>query len=238
MLSQLNKGVKRCLRNDNQVLCFSIVVVLTVLISMHLSSPVVIKNINNSCTKCLFIILLGVSLYYRSFMLTLAVLLSMFFISSYVNAYHPVQGYSDDSIFTQVGHIIENLENTEENTGKNTVQEMSAENTEENTDENTHTHTFPTHTHTDEEKEETIEEMTVEKDEKKSTSKLENTFVSLKDKIFKSLKEVQDNVVPEDTKKNNKHSPDIGIGEYCAQGDLPDSPSGFDPNCMLTCETL
>lgn len=215
MLSQLNKGVKRCLRNDNQVLCFSIVVVLTVLISMHLSSPVVIKNINNSCTKCLFIILLGVSLYYRSFMLTLAVLLSMFFISSYVNAYHPVQGYSDDSIFTQVGHVIENMENTD--------QEMSAENKEEK----------------DEKKEkETIKKMKVEKDEEKKTSKLENTFVSLKDKIFNSLKEVQDNVVPEDTKQNNKHSPDIGIGEYCAQGDLPDSPSGFDPNCMLTCETL
>ena len=212
MLSQLNKVVKRFLKNDNQVLCFSIVVVLTVLISMHLSSPVVIKNINNSCTKCLFIILLGVSLYYRSFMLTLAVLLSMFFISSYVNAYHPVQGYSDDSIFTQVGHIIENMDNKKKDEEKEEKDEKKEK--------------------------KTIEKMKVEKDEEKKTSKLENTFVSLKDKIFKSLKEIQDNVVPEDTKKNNKQSPDIGIGEYCAQGDLPDSPSGFDPNCMLTCETL
>ena len=197
MLSQLNKGIKRFLKNDNQVLCFSIIVVITVLISMHLSSPVVIRNINNSCTKCLFIILLGVSLYYRSFMLTLAVLLSMFFISSYVNVYHPVSGYSDDSIFAQVGHVIENMENKKK----------------------------------DEEKEE-------KKDEEKGISKLEDSFVSLKDKITKSLKLIQDNIVPEDTKKNNKQSPDIGVGEYCAQGDLPNSPSGFDPNCMLTCETL
>ena len=214
MLSQVNKVIKRCLKNQNQVLCVSIIIVVTVIITMHLSPPVIVKNINNNCTKCIFIILLGVSLYYRSFLLTLVVLLAMFFISSYANSFHPVMGYSDDSIFAQLGQVIENMKNINEEEKEEEVGKKVKETVK------------------------TVE--TTLKNNLKDTTlnKVENNVISLKDKVYKSLKDIQENEFPELSKKVNKSSPPIGIGEYCAQGDLPNSPAGFDPNCMLTCETL
>jgi len=221
MLSQVNKVIKRCLKNQNQVLCLSIIIVVTVIITMHLSPPVVVKNINNSCSKCIFIILLGVSLYYRSFLLTLTVLLSMFFISSYANNFHPVMGYSDDSIFSQLGQTLETMKSGYQDENKEKYEEEVVDNFKETINK-------------------TVKkvESTVKDIKDTTLNKLENNAVSLKDKVYKSLKDIQENEFPESSKKINKSSPSIGIGEYCAQGGLPDSPAGFDPNCMLTCETL
>ena len=114
MFSQLDKIIKRVLTNKKHMLYLSIIIVSTIIITMHLSPAVIKRNIDNKCLNILCIILIGVSIYYRSFMLGLVVVISMVIIRNYSRSFQVISGYSDDSIFSQVKELTELYSNNDD----------------------------------------------------------------------------------------------------------------------------
>ena len=210
MFSQLDKIIKRVLTNKKHMLYLSIIIVSTIIITMHLSPAVIKRNIDNKCLNILCIILIGVSIYYRSFMLGLVVVISMVIIRNYSRSFQVISGYSDDSIFSQVKELTELYSNNDDEEAED----------EEAEDE--------------EEEEEDSKDNTPVEDQDDD----ENIILSLSDQISESTEKIQQNEFPETSRQSNTESPILGTDEYCAQGDLPNAPTGYDPFCSVACETL
>ena len=213
MFSQLDKIIKRVLTNKKHMLYLSIIIVSTIIITMHLSPAVIKRNIDNKCLNILCIILIGVSIYYRSFMLGLVVVISMVIIRNYSRSFQVISGYSDDSIFSQVKELTELYSNNDD-------EEAEDEEAEDEEDE--------------EEEEEDSKDNTPVEDQDDD----ENIILSLSDQISESTEKIQQNEFPETSRQSNTESPILGTDEYCAQGDLPNAPTGYDPFCSVACETL
>tara|TARA_B110000908_G_scaffold144129_1_gene173513 strand:- start:2063 stop:2710 length:648 start_codon:yes stop_codon:yes gene_type:complete len=215
MFLELDKIIKRVLTNKKHMLYLSIIIVSTIIITMHFSPAVIKRNIDNKGLHILCIILIGVSIYYRSFMLGLVVVISMVVIRNYARSFQVISGYSDDSIFSQVKELTELYGN---------IDDEEAEDEEDKEDEEDE----------DEEDKEDSKDNTPVEDQDDD----ENTTLSLSDQISKSTEKIQQNEFPETSKQSNTESPILGTDEYCAQGDLPNAPTGYDPFCSVACETL
>jgi hypothetical protein len=221
MLSKIDTVLKRIVKNKQQVLCLSITFVVTILISLHLLPSNLIKNVDTIPIRLLFIICIGVSLYYKSYMFVLVCILSLFVIISHSNQCGQLKGFSDNSIFSYTNQVQEFMENKNDPSSTSGISETTTEISETTTgiSETTPETTQKTNP-------ETTMSSNVDAD---VNLNVENKF---KNSMLQSLDQIQDNTFPEKNKKDNVASPKLGIGEYCPQGTIEDGPMGFDPNCI------
>ena len=221
MLSKIDTVLKRIVKNKQQVLCLSITFTVTILISLHLLPSNFIKNVDTMPIRLLFIICIGVSLYYKSYMFVLVCILSLFVIMSHSNQCGQLKGFSDNSIFSYTNQVQEFMGNNGDPSSTSGTSETTSgiSETTSGTSETTPETTRKTNP-------ETTMYSNVDAD---INLNVENKF---KNSMLQSLDQIQDNTFPEKDKKDNVTSPELGIGEYCPQGSIEDGPMGFDPNCI------
>ena len=221
MLSKIDTVLKRIVKNKQQVLCLSITFTVTILISLHLLPSNFIKNVDTMPIRLLFIICIGVSLYYKSYMFVLVCILSLFVIMSHSNQCGQLKGFSDNSIFSYTNQVQEFMGNNGDPSSTSGTSETTSgiSETTSGTSETTPETTRKTNP-------ETTMYSNVDAD---VNLNVENKF---KNSMLQSLDQIQDNTFPEKDKKDNVTSPELGIGEYCPQGSIEDGPMGFDPNCI------
>ena len=210
MLSKIDTVLKRIVKNKQQVLCLSITFTVTILISLHLLPSNFIKNVDTMPIRLLFIICIGVSLYYKSYMFVLVCILSLFVIMSHSNQCGQLKGFSDNSIFSYTNQVQEFMNGNEYPSSTSGTSETTSGTPETTRKTNPETTMYSN----------------VDAD---VNLNVENKF---KNSMLQSLDQIQDNTFPEKDKKDNVTSPELGIGEYCPQGSIEDGPMGFDPNCI------
>ena len=228
MLSKIDTVLKRIVKNKQQVLCLSITFTVTILISLHLLPSNFIKNVDTMPIRLLFIICIGVSLYYKSYMFVLVCILSLFVIMSHSNQCGQLKGFSDNSIFSYTNQVQEFMGNKEDPSSTSGTSETTSGISE--TTSGISETTSGTSETTPETTRKTNPETTMYSNVDADVNlNVENKF---KNSMLQSLDQIQDNTFPEKDKKDNVTSPELGIGEYCPQGSIEDGPMGFDPNCI------
>ena len=121
MVLNIKRIANRFFKNENMVLCTAIIFTLTLVASIHMAPEVVLRNMNNVCSKCILFILLAISIYYKSYVFIVTFVLSMYIIYIYSSSYNGVKNYSNDSIFNQVKVLKEKYENANSTTQGNTA---------------------------------------------------------------------------------------------------------------------
>lgn len=230
--AKLNKIFKRTINNKSHVLTISIIIMLTITMTVHLSPTVLVRCIHTPITYIVCMLLLGISVYYKSFMLGLLSVLCMVLIQNRCKSLE-ITGYSDDSIFSQVKVLTELYENHDESENTyETVHEKESKKEIISEDIEYETPLAPPNVTSQ------IMKDTVNTSPTQTLSEKESVEPSLAIKIGMALKRIQDNVFPEKSKLSNKESPILCTSEYCAQGSLTDAPTGYNSEQMVTHEII
>jgi hypothetical protein len=229
MLSKIDTVLKRVVKNKQQVLCLSIIIVLTILISLHLIPSYCIKHINTLPVRLLFIICIGVSLYYNSYMFVLVCIVSLFLIMSQSKQCDKLKGFSDNSIFSYTNQVQEFMENKKNDT-------LTTEPSNPTTKPSNPT-TKPSNPTTKPSNPTTKPSNPTSSSDFYSDVKPE-VINKFKTSLLQSMHQIQDNTFLEKDKQDNVTSPNVGVGEYCTQGTIEDGPLAFDPNCLASCSKV
>jgi len=221
-----------------------------------MAPKVILRNMNNMFVRCILLILLGISIYYKSNVFIVTFVLAMYMIYIYSSSYNGVKNYSNDSIFNQVKVLKERYENTVSTKqgdmppgppdmpqGPPDMPQGPPVMTQGPPDmpqgppdmppgPPVMTQGMPQMTQGPPDMP-GMPQMTQgmpQMNEPTSSSSLEK-------KINSSLHNIQNNAMPKHSKQNNNKSPVVGLGEYCAQGTLDNkkTPMAYDPNCIVSC---